>query len=357
MTNVNVNLAELLDGKKNMAVPEAVDLAVLQEAQKYNVDLQNLENVAMGKTETAAENVVNNADDSWSGLDVKLFDMVNLVFDKADYPIFVVQDDYVVYVNQVVCDVLHINSKAALHHKFLELVYRDDWNLLANNIGEMLTSHKEVNIRFNDEKNKILGMNLRAIYLSDIEHFSFILVGDKLKEPKQKNAGGNLYDEDTGLPSFFLFEDRLQMAVLAARESGENKNRYGVGVLAINIDNINDFKKLNLDEVVIKRIADNLVFNLPKVVTVSKGLKYHFWILLDRLKDNFELDYYIRQIKEILERGFSDNFTRHNLVWSIGCSIFPQTSLSAKEVIEHAIAALREAQKEKNSSLVVYKRK
>ncbi len=352
------NMANLLDGKGIAKSDQPADLSILDEAANYNVDLAALEAIHKKKS---SENITTNRhqqtsakSEDWFKLDVKLSDMIEFVFDKADFPVFIVQDDSIIYVNRAAGALLQCNGSSDLiGHKFFELVYQEDWNLLANNIAEMLTNHKEISIRFSYNNDKIQEVNLKAIYLPDIEHFSFIIFGEKLQS-KKKIVNNALYDDDTGLPSFFLFEDRLQMAVLMANSVKEETNRQKIGVLAINIDNMKDFKKLNLDDVVIKKLADNLVFNLPKTITVAKGLKYHFWILLSSAHDDSEIKSYLKVIKEILDAGISDNFMRHDLVYSVGCSLFSKDASSAKELIEHTIEAVRLAQSENHNSLVIY---
>lgn len=347
------NLTDWLEGKDVTDVPQSVDLSVLDEAQKYNIDLSALEKISSPKKKLNNSNKPATQITQWSQLDIKLNDVVDLVFDKSDFPVFIVQDDEIIYANRMVSDLLQLdNWFSSKKHKFLELVYKEDWNLLANNIGEMLTNHKELIIRFMRKDGKIQELKLKAIYLPDIEHFSFVLLGEKIRN-KNKINSNMLYDDETGLPSFFLFEDRTQMAILRVN-SAPKEDGQALAVLAINIDNIADFKKMNLDDMIIKKLADNLVFNLPKIITISRGLKYHFWILLNGLQKGYAWDYYMLKIREVLDAGISDNFVRHELAYSIGGSIFGRDARSAKELVAHAIEAVRKAQNDSGNSLVIY---
>lgn len=348
------NIIHILEGN-NLLPANNVDVNILEAAKQYHIDLQDIESPPEKTSTTSSADFVK-ANCSWIDLDIKLQDVVNGIFEKANYPVFIVQDDNLVYFNAFAQKILpHINTKN-LGDKFLQLVNEKDWNLLAENIGEMLTQHKILTIRFNIPNNNPYTMNLCAIYVPDIEHFSFILLGEPQKT-QNKQQVSSLYDEEIGLPSFFLFEDRLQMAILAASNHAKKTDiKQNIAVIGINIDNISDFKKLNLDKVIIKRLADNLVFNLPKTVTISKGLKYHFWILLNDCQNEFEYDYYIRRIKEILDMGISDNFVRHSLAYSIGMSVFPQTANSSKELIEQTVFAVRTSQEKGFNSITTYKK-
>lgn len=354
-----INVDVLDKGGKLLPVGKA-DASLLRKAADYHVDLNDLEKVLPDNVQkdTKTKEKQNNNNLVWKELDVKLADIANLVFDSANYPVFIVQDDSLVYINRTAQKIINPDQdNNILGMRFLNLVCKDDWDKLAENIGEMLTNHKSVKCKFNTVASGFAELNLRAIYLPDIEHFSFILLGEeKIKTPKSKQDNSSFYDEDTGLPSFFLFEDRVQMAVLSASPTEREDKGKSVAVLGINIDNINDFNQLNLTEVVIKRIADNLAFNLPKRYTVARGLKYHFWILLNEIKDDFDLDFNIRRIKEVLDEGVKDNFVRHSIRYSIGCSIFPKNAHSAKELIEQTVSSVRQAITDaKTDAVVIYK--
>ena len=47
--------------------------------------------------------------------------------------------------------------------------------------------------------------------------------------------------------------------------------------------------------------------------------------------------------------GVSDNFTRHDLQFSMGVSYFPQNARSSKKLMEQAIKALEDNQKKRKN--------
>ena len=348
------NWDSVLEGGEKLLAPKRVDVSILQQAKEYNIDLETLE-IAPDKKQAAPKPENSMKFSPLFDMDVKLADMINLVFNRAEYPIFIVQDDVLMYINETAKQQLNLERNNLVGNPFLELVDKQDWNLLAENIGEMLTNHYHLPIRF-ALPNGNTTINLQAIYLPDIEHFSFILLGEA-RNKISKPSNGVLYDEKTGLPSFFLFEDRLQMALLAEHAIEQENEHKLIATIGINIDNIKEFDRLNLSQVVLKRIADNLTFNLPKTVTVAIGLKYHFWLLLSGLKNEFDLDFYLRRIKEILDAGIKDNFMHHDLSYSVGFCVFPKDAQTAKKMIEHTISAVRDAQTNKNNSIIAYNEK
>ena len=341
MVKQRTDIIQELDGA-GLTSAQNADIQVLQNAAQYNIDLDTLESV--GKKSSRRKPAAKKAAEDWRKLDVNLSDIINLIISTSERPTFMVRDDKLVYLNPAAMQLLDISvDKDVIGNNFLNLVIKEDWNPLAENIGEMLTNGKTMRIRLKAATGKIIPLQFQAIYLSEIEHFSFILLGEHIRKAV-KPTFNNLYDDLTGLPNFFLFEDRVQVAVALENAKDNVRDQNIIAVLAISLDNIEAFRKMHIEELVIKKTANNLVLNLKKNVTVALGLKYNFWIMLPGLKNMAEVNHEVRRITEILNDGVSDNFTRHELLFSIGVSTFPRPGHSAKKVIEQAIAAIKTAQ-------------
>jgi hypothetical protein len=69
-------------------------------------------------------------------------------------------------------------------------VVKEDWGLLSENIGSMLTDSKEVVVRIKNSKGKITPAKLKAIYLTESDHFSFILMGEHKKNKNKISYEG-----------------------------------------------------------------------------------------------------------------------------------------------------------------------
>lgn len=57
-----------------------------------------------------------------------------------------------------------------LGHNFLDFVKRDDWNLLAENIGVMLTDAKKVSIHLQAKNGNVVETSMEAMYIPDDNH-------------------------------------------------------------------------------------------------------------------------------------------------------------------------------------------
>ena len=337
---------------------DKLNTEILNKASQYNVDLDGLEYyeaspvVAQMPSQT---NFIVKEHPFWHDLDVNLKDIVNLVIKNSERPIIIVSDDKTVYLNTSALQILDISSvKQAINVPFLNFVDKSDWDVLTSNIGEMLTNEKKQNINLRSTKGKVTQVEFQAIYLPDSNRFSFILVGNHPYKPTQ-SLFNNLYDELTGLPNFFLFEDRVQMAVNHENYKDANLPSKLVAVIGIAIDNIEDFRKIHLEEFVIKKLANTLVLSLNKAFSVARGLKYPFWILIPNISNQYDLDFELKKLMAIFQDGVGDNFNTYQLKVSVGVSVFPNPARSAKKLMEQSISALKEAQKNPESSLVKFK--
>ncbi len=344
------DITAILENPLNLKPLAKTDKNVLAQAEDFNINVDELE--VFSQPEKKSLRASNKTAEGWRNLDIRLADVVDSIIASSERPFFLVRDDLLVYANPAAVQLLDLGGGDVIGAKFLNLVDSSDWKTLVENIGEMFSGDKSVQIRMKDTKGKVLPIDFRAIYLPEIEHFSFILIGEERKKQPVLTLN-NLYDEITGLPNFFLFEDRVQVAV--ANENVKTKDRNLIAVAAVNINNIETFRKMNIEDFVIKKIANTLVLNLKKNVTIARGLKYNFWLMFNDLKSKTELNHEIRHIFEILNDGVSDNFTRHRLAFSIGVSSYPTPAHSAKKVIEQALTAVKTAQTQIENGLEIYK--
>lgn len=352
---------EALDGNPNLEKAVFSDESVLIKAPHYNIDLNSLEDFAAGSQGPVAEN---NTDDLkaervkahyfWQDLDVGLGEVVKKLISSSERPVFIVSDDKIAFLNRSAMEVLEINThKLAVEKNFLTYVDQEDWNLLAENIGEMLTEEKSLRIKLKSISGKVNAWEFQAIYLPDSNHFSFILIGNHQQKPEAP-LFNSLYDERTSLPNFFLFEDRVQMAVNNENCKDIRLPKSLIAVIAISIDNLDSFRKLRLEDFALRKLAGHLALSMKKNYTAARGLRYQFWILLPDIANERVLEMEIDKINAVFNEGVNDNFTTHEVITSIGVSVFPNPAQSAKRLIEQAIAAVKKAKEIKGNSFVMY---
>lgn len=347
--NNQLKTGVLLEGAPGLGASSFTDTSVLAEAPKHHIDLNSLEKIEFQNNVYNEMPVQAQRDNSsrlikkekhlWQEMDVSLADMIRLVLDNSERPVAVVSDDKIIYMNKTMMLILGVNDlRQVLDVPFLSFVDKSQWNLLAENIGEMLAGNKKLEIKLRAENGKITSNEIQAIYLPDTSHFSFILIGSHI-ERTSGNVIKNLYDELTGLPSFYLWEDRVQVAVNNELYKSPALPRYVVAVAGLAID---DFEKRNdkiWKEKVLTDMATNLVMSLKKNCTVARGMKYQFWILFPDLVDKKEFLSEFEKVKEVMKKAVHD----YNIVFSAGVNFYPEPAKSAKKLIEQAIVAVEKA--------------
>jgi GGDEF domain-containing protein len=346
------------------SLPEQIPEAdILAQAPAYNIDLDGLEdtqNVPAAAVTAQAEAAYRDDKtvpaDNFEEIDIKLSDVVSKIFEQSHRPYVIVCDDKVEYMNRAALDLVGASEPAqVLHHNFFEFVIKEDWNKLAENIGVMLTDNAEVQFMMKSPLDKVSKVKMRAIYVPDSQHFSFILVGVP-PETNGQPAGNvvSMFDALTGLPNFYLFEDRVQVAVNNENYKDVRQARNMIAVLGVSLDNLQNLKQAKMDEFVIKKLASRLVLGLPRHYTVARGLKYQFWVMMNDISSEAELEVEAAKVRAMFDEPVADNFTEHFVHASIGISVFPRPAKSAKKLIEQSIAAVGEAQKRGNVPYVVY---
>lgn len=354
-----------LEGVENSAKISAVapEVDLLKQAVKYNVRLDDLENVQVQsdlvlapsqKTENEVAEDEEHPDSIGSFIEnaeVRLTDLINKFLNFSHRPVVIICDDRVQYVNQTAKDMLEIKDTDIVESNFLDYVQESEWNLLAENIGVMLTDAKSIKVHLKSTNGKIMETELEAMYLPNDNHFAFVLMGSRRHHNEMPKITANapvmsLYDNLTGLPNFYLFEDRVQVAVNNENYKDTKAGKNMVAVVGISIDNIFNLKQFGMEEFVLRKLASKLALTMKKNYTIARGLKYQFWVLMNDLPNVNVLDAELRKIKSILEEGIEDNFTTHALNTSIGVSVFPLVARSGKKLLDQAIAAIKQAQNE-----------
>ncbi len=352
------DLENFLEGLEKKAPAKIKDKDFIKDAKDLGIDLDDLEHPEKPKIKNMPEENTNKQKAKqkafWEDFDINLGDVVNFVLNSSERPVIMISNDKIVYINQATMQFLELfDTKDALGESFLSFVEKDDWNLVAENIGDMLTNAKKLSIRMKTIHEKIAPMEFQAIYLPDSTRFSFILIGAHTSK-SNKPFFNNLYDELTGLPNFFLFEDRVQMAINNENYKNSRLTKDLVAVAVVNVDNLEMFRKLHLEDFAVKKLANTLALSLKKNYTVARGLKYSFWILMPDILTFQDFNVEMEKLLNIFNEGVSDYFTNHDVIVSIGASVFPKPARSAKKLVEQSIEALKIAQKDKKSSLKVF---
>lgn len=111
-----------------------------------------------------------------------------------------------------------------------------------------------------------------------------------------------MYDEETGLPSFNLFEDRLKMALINERVKDLRMRKLKIAVVGIYIENLADFSSPSFRAAVFRQTAELLTGTLPQNYTVARGINYPFWIMMPYLSTREDAEVWVDKIQTALGR-------------------------------------------------------
>ncbi len=358
-----INQPATAAGSASVSSNTAIDTSVLETVEPVVQMAEIKQYIPQSPVEEEVDEEENIAgrDDFIKEADVRLDDIIKKFFSNSERPVVIVSDDKIEYANETMQKILEAGENEIVGQNFFSFVAEEDWNRLAENIGVMLTDGKKVNADLKSKNGKLYNVGLEAIYLPDARRFSFILIGQNRFEAgagiqersAEKPAVLNLYDEVTGLPSFYLFEDRVQMAINYENYKDSRLRKNMVAVIAVSIDNIFVLRQQGIADFILKKLASKLVLSLKKNYTVARGMAYEFWIMMNDISSMGDLDLEMRKLNAIFMEGVSDNITEHNVNTSIGVSIFPTVAKSAKKLLEQTIKATKKSQ-EKGGGISVF---
>ena len=162
-----------------------------------------------------------------------------------------------------------------------------------------------------------------------------------------------MYDGLTGLPSFNLFEDRLQVALTNEKAKNLRLRRLKIAVVGIKIENLASFAEGSARDDVIRQTARELVELLPENYTVARGINYQFWLMMPYLESREDGKVIIEKIKSTLAKPLSAAGGVYHRSCKMGAVLYEHNPAdSVNTLVGKAIFALQRA--EENGKSVVY---
>lgn len=311
------------------------------------------DNVVDLVTTNTLTNRLINIGNTISDMDIYIPDAIRGIFEKFDRPVIIVCDDNIEYVNKAFLKMMgYSNSNKIINEKFLKFVSHDDWNFIAENIGDILTGNNTLEIRMLNANFKSIKITFDTVYLEDKQHFCFILIGKPIEV--KVSTSTLLYDEKIGLPKFGLYEYSVQKAIDYEAHKDISIKKSKVVVCAIAIKNYVNLKNDGQIDFVLQRMAEKLLLSTNKLYTIATGTKFPFWLLMPDMHSDVEIEQELMNIQSLLNQPIYNQQLRYDVSVSFGVSVYPNEAQSAKKIINQAEMALAKAMKDKQSSIVFY---
>ncbi len=172
-------------------------------------------------------------------------------------------------------------------------------------------------------------------------------ISNELRDPDY-HVTSCMFDDKTGLPSYYLFEDRLQTTINYENYKDVRLRRNKIVVLGINIDNLNYFD--NPDSVLLE-MATRMKIYMPLHYMIARGIRYSFWVMMTNLNGREETDVELSKIRSMFKMPLKNG---ERALYSMGVSIYAGQEVKAKALVEEAIVALQRAQAEGENNLLFY---
>lgn len=172
-------------------------------------------------------------------------------------------------------------------------------------------------------------------------------ISNELRDPDY-HVTSCMFDGQTGLPSYYLFEDRLQTAVNYESYKDIRLRRNKIVVLGINIDNLEYFES---PESVLQEMATRMKIYLPVHYTVARGIRYTFWVMMTNLNGQEEIDLELSKVRTMFKMPLKNN---ERVLYSMGVSLYDGQEVRAKTLVEEAIVAIQRAQAQGENNLAFF---
>ena len=149
------------------------------------------------------------------------------------------------------------------------------------------------------------------------------------------------YDALTDLPNRTLVQDRLEVALAAARRHNEK-----VALLFVDLDRFkiyNDSLGHGFGDLLLKEVAERLKTCARRQDTVARIGGDEFLFVLTRVKDVAGAAIMAERVVKEIAREFMIEGRAVNISCSLGVSLFPEHGTDAEAMIKHADAAMYSA--------------
>ncbi len=286
------------------------------------------------------------------------------IYDNSLTISIIVKDGLIDYINVSGLEILEYRKDDIIGKDFLEIVSEDNWVYFTEDIKDLITKNinREVHlIKKNKEKIAVLCsaqfIKCQKSFIFSIEALSVRHIRNQLDDASEVNIYndgdlqedvkyGVMIDKLTGLPTFHLYEDRLQMAIARSVRHAHGNAKSAqkkIGVVCVKVDKINDIEKSYNTETknyILQTIGMRMVSSLRQEDTVAKGVEEDFIIVCENASGIEDIETVIRRLLGgILEKIYFER-EEHNITCSIGASMFPNHGVNPTRLLDAARKAM-----------------
>ncbi len=178
------------------------------------------------------------------------------------------------------------------------------------------------------------------------------LLVDKLLASREQIRQLALHDVLTGLPNRSLMEDRLQMAIHAARRNGS--------LVALAIVDVDNFKTVNdnfgheTGDLVLKAVANGLRSSIRASDTAARLGGDEFVLIIPEIKFPEATILVAKKIQAIFSSPITAGTYTSSISLSIGVAVYPAAGEDSQSLLRNADAAMYRAKKQGGNRFEIY---
>ena len=161
-----------------------------------------------------------------------------------------------------------------------------------------------------------------------------------------------LYDPLTGLPNRMMLHDRLQHALILAKDNGEKTALFYIDLDNFNV--INDILGHAKGDEILKECVRRIEEILQPADTLARFGGDEFIIIQEDIGEISEVNFLAQELLNIFNQPFFIGESSHYLSASIGIALFPQNSQEPQTLIQAAETAMNRAKKEGKNQFAFY---
>jgi diguanylate cyclase (GGDEF)-like protein/PAS domain S-box-containing protein len=260
-------------------------------------------------------------------------------------------DAAIIYANAAAVKLYAANDAADFNRKtMMDITHPDSHPLLKSRLEKLkemeqiLPLVEQKHIRF-DQSVFHAEVIASSIFLSGT-HVAQTIIRDitRRKSEEEVLKYRATHDPLTDLPNRFLFQDRLEHAIIRAR-----RNATSAAVLYLDLDGfkiVNDAFGHDIGDRVLQRVSEILRNTLREEDTVARIGGDEFVILLDDLKYPKDAEIVAKNIMQALSEPCRIEDKEITLSLSVGISISPNDGSDTQSLLQSADAAMYKAKEE-----------
>jgi len=268
----------------------------------------------------------------------------------------------IVRINTKGCEITGYTQKELIGKNWIDLCIPQEVQSEIQNLFQKIISreiplkeHYENDIVTKSGERRTIAWHNSVICDFDGNIIEVFSTGEDITELKASRLAllqQKLYDPLTGLPNRMMLQDRLQHALILAKEDNEKMALFYIDLDNFNV--INDTLGHAKGDEILKECVRRIEKILQPTDTLARFGGDEFIIIQENIEEISEAHLLAQELLNIFNQPFIIDESSHYLSTSIGIALFPQNRQEPQTLIQAAETAMNRAKKEGKNQFAFY---